>query len=140
MAFYKDSEQFESTLMLLFDRVQKTYPRAAEDLEQAKLILRFSCSDPATDILINGRRHPASVTFGDKRIRPEVDVQLTADTLHNILLGELRLSKALSSRSLKIRGPGRKTLAVTGLFHQCQKVYPEVLSEKGLLDQPRLTE
>ena len=140
MAFYKDSDQFETTLKLLFDRVQKTYPQAAEDLEQAKLILRFSCSDPAADIVINGRRHPASVTFGENRIRPEVDVQLTADTLHTILLGELRLSKALSSRSLKIRGPARKTLAVAGLFHQCQKVYPEVLSEKGLLDQPRLTE
>jgi len=140
MAFYKDSDQFETTLKLLFDRVQKTYPQAAEDLEQAKLILRFSCSDPAADILINGRRHPASVTFGENRIRPEVDVQLTADTLHTILLGELRLSKALSSRSLKIRGPARKTLAVAGLFHQCQKVYPEVLSEKGLLDQPGLTE
>ncbi len=140
MAFYKDSDQFETTLKLLFDRVQKTYPQAAEDLEQAKLILRFSCSDPAADIVINGRRHPASVTFGENRIRPEVDVQLTADTLHTILLGELRLSKALSSRSLKIRGPARKTLAVAGLFHQCQKVYPEVLSEKGLLDQTRLTE
>jgi hypothetical protein len=140
MAFYRDSEQFETILKLLFDRLQKTYPQAAEDLEQAKLILRFSCSDPAVDILINGRRHPASVTFGENRIRPEVDVQLEADTLHNILLGELRLSKALSSRSLKIRGPARKTLAVTGLFHECQKLYPEVLREKGLIDQPESTE
>ena len=136
MAFYKNSEQFETTLKLLFDRVQKTYPQTAEDLERVKLILRFSCSDPAADILINGRRHPATVTFGENRVRPEVDVQLTADTLHNILLGELKLSRALSSGSLKIRGPARKTLAVAGLFHQCQKLYPEVLSEKGLSNQP----
>ena len=140
MAFYEDSEQFETTLKHLFDRVQKTYPQAAEDLEQAKLILRFSCSDPAADILINGRRHPASVTFGENRIRPEVDVQLTADTLHSILLGELRLSRALSSRLLKIRGPARKTLAVAGLFHECQKVYPEVLRENGLSDQSQQAE
>ncbi|UCG25142.1 MAG: SCP2 sterol-binding domain-containing protein [Chloroflexota bacterium] len=134
MAFYKDREQFISALDQLFERVQQAYPQAAEDLEKAKLILRFQCTDPEATILINGRRNPASVTFGDDRIRPEVDVQLAADTLHHILLGDLKLAKALASRSLKIRGPARKTLAVTGLFHQCQKLYPEVLKENGLLD------
>lgn len=133
MAVYRNSEQFIATLDSLFERVQRDYPQAAEDLEQSKLILRFRCSDPAADILINGRRQPASVTFGENRIRPEVDIALTADTLHGILLGELKLSKALASRALKIRGPARKTLAVTGLFHECQKLYPQVLREKGLL-------
>lgn len=133
MAFYHDSEQFVATLDSLFKRVQQSYPNAAEDLEQAKLILRFRCSNPAADILINGRRHPASITFGENRIRPEVDVALSADTLHQILLGELGLAKALASRALKIRGPARKTLAITGLFHECQKLYPEVLRENGLI-------
>ena len=134
MAFYNDSEQFIGTLDQLFERVQQAYPQAAEDLEKAKLILRFQCSDPEASILINGRREPASVTFGDDRIRPEVDVKLTADTLHHILLGDLKLSRALASRALDIRGPARKTLAVTGLFHQCQTLYPEVLKENGLLE------
>lgn len=133
MAFYKNSELFVATLELLFGRVQQTYPDAAEDLEKAKLILRFQCSDPEAVILINGRRHPANVTFDDDRIRPEVDVELTADTLHQILLGELKLSKALATRELKIKGPARKTLAVAGLFHECQKLYPEVLQEQGLI-------
>lgn len=132
MAFFRDSEQFVATLDALFQRVQQTYPNAAEDLERAKLILRFRCSEPAADILINGRRRPAGVTFGENRIRPEVDVELAADTLHEILLGELRLARALASGALKIRGPARKALAVTGLFHQCQKLYPEVLGESGL--------
>jgi putative sterol carrier protein len=131
MAYFQDSEQFVAMLETLFERVQQTYPNAAEELEQAKLILRFRCSDPAADILINGRRHPATITFGENRIRPEVDVDLTADTLHQILLGELRLAKALASGALKIRGPARKTLAVTGLFHECQKLYPAVLREIG---------
>ena len=134
MPIYRDSEQFIDTLDLLFERVQKTYPDAADDLEKAKLILRFRCSDPEADILINGRRHPASVTFNENRVRPEVDVHLAADDLHNILLGELKLSTALATRALKIRGPARKTLAITGLFHECQKLFPEVLREKGLLD------
>jgi len=133
MAYFQDSEQFVAMLETLFERVQQTYPNAAEELEQAKLILRFRCSDPAADILINGRRHPAAITFGENRIRPEVDVDLAADTLHQILLGELRLARALASGALKIRGPARKTLAVTGLFHECQKLYPAVLRESGLI-------
>jgi hypothetical protein len=132
MAFYNSSELFVATLDWLFGRVQQTYPNAAEDLEKARLILRFQCSDPEAVILINGRRHPANVTFNDDRIRPEVDVELAADTLHQILLGELKLSKALAAHELKIKGPARKTLAVSGLFHECQKLYPEVLQEKGL--------
>jgi len=133
MPFYNSSELLVATLDSLFERVQETYPQAAEDLEQAKLILMFRCSDPSATILINGRRHPANVTFGESRIRPEVDVELKADTLHNILLGELGLSKALYSHSMKIKGPARKSLAVTGLFHECQKLYSEVLQEKGLM-------
>jgi hypothetical protein len=132
MAFFQDSEQFVTTLDSLFRRVEQTYPDAADDLEKAKLILRFRCSDPAAEILINGRRRPAGVTFGENRVRPEVDVMLTADTLHEILLGELKLSRALASRAVQIRGPARKTLAITGLFHECQKLYPDVLHDNGL--------
>jgi hypothetical protein len=133
MAFYRDSEQFVATLDALFERVRQSYPRAAEDLEQARLIMRFRCSDPAADIVINGRRIPASITFGENRVRPEVDVELAADTLHAILLGQLKLAKALTGRALTIHGPARKTLAVTGLFHECQKLYPDVLRDNGLL-------
>lgn len=133
MAFFQNSQQFIGTLDSLFTRVQQSYPKAAEDLEQAKLILRFRCLEPTAEILINGRRHPATVTFGENRIRAEVDIELMADTLHEILLGELKLAKALASRALKIRGPARRTLAVTGLFHECQKLYPDVLHDEGLL-------
>ena len=134
MAYFQSSEQFVATLDALFGRVRQSYPNAAEELEQAKLILRFRCSHPAADILINGRRHPAVITFGENRIRPGVDVELAADTLHKILLGELKLARALASGALKIRGPARKALAVTGLFHECQKLYPDVLRESGLVD------
>jgi hypothetical protein len=133
MAFYQDSQQFINTLDSLFIRVQQSYPKAAEDLEKAGLILRFRCTDPEAAILINGRRHPASVTFGENHIRPEVDVDLAADTLHAILLGELKLARALRSRALTIRGPARKTLAITSLFYECQKLYPELLRQEGLL-------
>jgi hypothetical protein len=60
-------------------------------------------------------------------------VDLTTDTLHYILLGELRLAKALKTKELKVHGPMRKVLAVTELFHQCQAIYPRILREQGLI-------
>lgn len=132
MPVFKSTEQFYIVTKSLFDRVQKINPSAAADLESSKLIIRFNISDPAAILLINGRRHPAGVSFGENRVRPEVDVNMTADTLHQILLGELRLAKALASKAINVRGPMRKALKVAELFHQCQDVYPDVLREEGI--------
>ncbi|HCB49941.1 MAG: hypothetical protein AMJ56_18900 [Anaerolineae bacterium SG8_19] len=133
MSFFSSSQQFYATARALFDQVQAEYPQAAEDVRKAKLLIRFNCTDPDAIIMINGRKKPASVTYGENRIRPEVDVDLTTDTLHYILLGELRLAKALKTKELKVHGPMRKVLAVTELFHQCQAIYPRILREQGLI-------
>lgn len=133
MSFYESSQQFYATAQTLFDQVQAEYPQAADDVRKARLLIRFNCSDPEAIITINGRKEPPSVTFGENHFRPEVDVVLTTDTLHYILLGELRLAKALKTKELKVHGPVRKVLAVTDLFHQCQAIYPRILRQQGLL-------
>jgi len=133
MAIYKDSEQFYTAMRSLFDRVAEEKPDAAEDIRKSKLILRFSCQDPEAAILINGRRDDETITFGQNKIRPEVDILLKTDTLHKILLGDLGLARALASKELKLHGPARKALALTDLFHECQSIYPEVLRDQGLM-------
>ena len=119
-------------MRLLFGRVEIEKPDAAEEIKKSKLILRFSCHDPEAIILINGRRDNETITFGQNKIRPEVDVLLKTDSLHRILLGDLGLAKALASKELKLRGPARKALALADLFHDCQSIYPEVLRDQGL--------
>lgn len=133
MSFFSSSQQFYVTARALFDQVQVEYPQAAGDVRKAKLLIRFNCTNPDAIIMINGRKKPVSVTYGENRIRPEVDVDLTTDTLHYILLGELRLAKALKTKELKVHGPVRKVLAAAELFHQCQAIYPRILREQGLI-------
>ena len=133
MPFYDSSEQFYATARTLFDQVQEEYPQAADDVRRAKLLIRFNCLEPEANIMINGRREPVSVTYGENRIRPEVDVYLTTDILHFILLGELRLSQALTKKKVTVHGPARKVLKVVDLFHQCQAIYPKILRAQGLL-------
>ena len=132
MAFYKDSEQFYSCARALFESLLADNPAAAEPIEQARVLMLFQCTEPEVAFLINGRRRPATVDFGDIRIRPEISARMLADTLHLILLGDLSLKTALSSNALKVRGSVWKLTALANLFRECQTVYPEILRQEGL--------
>ena len=130
---FSNTTQFYTCMKALFDRVQISDPQAAQKLQKSKVILRFNCTEPEGIIVINGRRNPAAVTYGEDRIRPEVEISLPADTLHNILLGDTKITKALSNGEMKVTGSVHKALAVTDLFRRCQEIYPEVLIDQGLV-------
>lgn len=132
MAVYEDTDQLYSTMNRLFSEVQIRDPQAAQKLEKARTLLGFYLSDPEASIIINGRRSPASFSFNDSRIRPEVDVRMKADDFHKVLLGDLRLSKALANGAMKLRGPAHKALALADLFNECQELYPEILRKNGI--------
>ncbi len=133
MAFYGSSEQFITCAQALFDRLLSVNPAAAEPVEKARLLVRFRCTDPAAIFVINGRRHPPTVRFGEDRIRPEIAVETQTDTIHQIMLGELGLSKALSANLLRVRGSVWKVVSLADLFQECQLLYPGILREQGLL-------
>lgn len=133
MPVFSSSEQLYSCAQAVFDRVQAEKPNAADAVFDARLLIRFRCTEPAAEILINGRRRPVDVVYGPVKLRPELDVDLRADTLHEILLGELSLAKALASKAMKVRGPAWKTLALADLFFHAQAIYPDVLKEQSVL-------
>ncbi len=133
MAFYSSSEQFYGCAQTLFERLLTGNPEVAEPVEKARLLMLFRCSEPTVTFLINGRRRPASAEFGSIKIRPEIQADLSADTLHLILLGDLTVQKAISTNSLKVRGSIWKLTALADLFRECQSVYPEILKQQGLV-------
>lgn len=127
MPFYTDTEQFYRNLRALFACVAVNYPRASDAIAAAHLIIRLRTTAPAGEIVINGRQKPVETTFGVNSTRPDLDIQLAADTLHRILLGELSLTKALGAGQLKVHGPIWKTLALGELFTVGQRCYPGIL-------------
>lgn len=133
MTFYSSSEQFYGCARALFERLLTGNPKVAEPVEKARLLMLFRCSEPTVTFLINGRRRPASAEFGSIKIRPEIHADLSVDTLHLILLGDLTVQKAISMNSLKVRGSIWKLTALADLFRECQSVYPEVLKQQGLV-------
>lgn len=133
MPFFKDVSQFHTILQRVFEAVDTQNPRAAEALLRSRLLIRLKCSAPTTDIWINGRRRPLTTHFGHARLHADLEVALDADTLHQILLGELSLTKGVASGRLEVRGALWKAKGLADLFYQSQSVYPEILREEGLL-------
>lgn len=132
MIFYEDAPQLYGCLQGLFGRLEAEAPQAVEPLLKSRLLVRLHLSQPPAEVTIDARKRPLHIVYGPNGLRPELDVALTADTLHRILLGELSLTKALGRKDVKPRGPAWKTMAMADLFRQAQRLYPQVLREEGL--------
>ena len=135
MAFYTDSEQLYGSMRLLFALVEQDEPGAADAILASRLVIRLRCTAPEAEFTINGRRRPVQVVFGPDSARPTLDIDLAADTLHDILLGQLSLRTALGNGLLSVRGPALKAMALAELFRRGQVIYPDVLRERGLVAQ-----
>jgi hypothetical protein len=133
MPFFADSNQFYTCTRMLFDRIREEEPGAADAILTSRLVIRLCCTGPDAEFTINGRQRPLETTFGPSRLRPTLDIELAADTLHGIMLGELSLKRALADGRLKVRGLVWKTPALAELFYQGQGLYPGVLQDQGLL-------
>ena len=131
MAVYIDADQLYAYVEALFALIAEKNPGAADSVLASRLVIRLHCTEPDAEITINGRQRPLETIYGPARLRPTLDIELAADTLHAIMLGELGLRKALASGLLEVRGPIWKAKALADLFYQGQELYRQVLEEQG---------
>jgi hypothetical protein len=136
VAVYVDAEQVYAYVEALFALIAEKEPGAADAVLASRLVIRLRCSEPDAEITINGRQRPLETTYGPTRLRPTLDIELAADTLHAIMLGELGLRKALAGGLLEVRGPIWKAKALADLFYQAQDLYRQVLQEQGWPGRP----
>lgn len=132
MPVFSDDVQLYNTLKLLFNRLVEQNPQATESVNKSRLIVRMSLRDPEAELLINGRSIPVEISYGPSNSRSDILVEMTADALHYIMLGELKLRKALGSGQMKVKGPVWKSFVLEDIFHQGQKLYLDVLKEQSL--------
>jgi len=129
MPIYTTDQQLYGCLKTLFNLIGEADPTAGDALLETGLAIRFRCSDPKADILISGRKPPVEISYGATSVKPHIDISLSADTLHEILLGNLKLAKAVGSRRLKPKGPVWKSFALEPLLIQAQLLYPDVIKD-----------
>lgn len=132
MPIYASDTQLYSCFEELFAVIEGHDPKAAGALLKASLAIRFDCAAPTASITIDARRAPVNVLYGPSDVRPTIEIGLAADTLHCLLLGSIRLGKAVGSDLLDMKGPVWKTLALADVFHYAQQFYPAVLEAHHL--------
>lgn len=132
MAFFKDSDQLYTCAKALFTQIEEEDPGASDAILASHLVIRLRCTQPDAEFTLNGRQRPVNITYGPAKARPTMDIELAADTLHHILLGELSMKKAMGNGLLKVRGPVWKVTALADLFYRGQEIYPGILEEQGL--------
>ena len=140
MSIYSSDEQLYTCFEKLFGVIESHDPKAADALLKASLAIRFECREPQASITIDARKAPVAVHYGANEIKPTIKVGLTADVLHCLLLGDIRLGKAIGSKLVDLDGPIWKTLSLADIFHYAQQFYPAVLQEHNLpVTCPELT-
>jgi len=132
MSIFENSDQLYNVLKLTFSRLHQKYPQAARKVTRSRLLLRMRTSSPYTETNINGRHNPVEVTYGPSNQRADIELDLPAGMLHQILMGELSLKTAYASGKIKLRGPLWRALILADIFHYSQAVYPQVLKDQGI--------
>jgi hypothetical protein len=133
MTPYTDSDQLYTCIKALFSRIAAQDSGAADEILASHMVIRLRCTEPAAEFTINGRRRPLQTVFGPSSLHPTLKIDLSADTLHRIMLGDLSLKTALARGLLKVQGPVWKSNGLGDLFRQSQVLYRQVLIDQGLL-------
>ena len=131
MAFYDDATQIYATLQALFEHLRHETPNPIDTLVASHLSIRLMLTDPEAQITINGKKHPVEVNYGQANGRADLEISMTADQLHLILLDQYSIKSGFANGELKVRGPVWKTLAFADIFIKGRTYYPQVLQEQG---------
>lgn len=132
MAFFTEANQIYTTMQALFEQLRHETPNPIDTLVSSHLSIRLILSDPEAQILINGRKRPVEVNYGLTNGRVDLDIKMTADQLHQILLDEYSIKKGFANGEIQVRGPVWKTLAFADIFKKGRIYYPKVLQDQGL--------
>ena len=135
MPFYTSPDQLYESFRQLFARLEAENPAATQAVRKSKLVFRFNCTHPDACITINGRHNPVQATYGPSPLKADLEVSLSADTLHRILLGRLSLRDAMRRKAMRVKGPVWKSFALVEIFNQGKTLYPQILRQRGLLSE-----
>ena len=128
---YRNASEFEALFGQLFERIESDDPDGMDDLVEQEMVIRFRITKPDVELWIDGRSKPVQTTFGGPLdLDATLTAELTADSLHELLLGTLMLSIALLFRKLKVKGSKSRAMKLESLLHAMQAVYPDLVGER----------
>ncbi len=132
MPVYHTADELYANLQTLFAQIERSDPSAGAAILKAKMRIRLNCSDPAAEVHIDARQRPYHITYGANSHKPDLDIALSTDTLHQILSGQLSLKKAIGRKQVVPHGPIFKVMALADLFRRAQAIYPRIFPDGDL--------
>jgi putative sterol carrier protein len=127
---YVSEAQFEALFTRMFDRIETDDPDGMDELVEQKMVIRFRLREPDVELWIDGRTKPVQTSFGTQKLDATLSADLTANSMHELLLGTLPLGRAILFRNLKVQGSKSKAMKLESLLHTMQAVYPGLVAEK----------
>ncbi len=125
---YADAEQLRGVYSEMFDDVADD--EGMDGLVAQQMVINFRLDDPSIEIWVDGRTRPVATTFDPIGVDATLTAELSADSMHELLLGTLPLGKALLFRKLKVSGSRSRALGLEPLLHACQAVYPGIIDRR----------
>ena len=125
---YADAGQLTEVYTAMFDAVADD--DSIDDLVEQRMVINFRLHDPDADIWVDGRSRPVVTTFESIDVDATLTATLSADSMHDLLLGTLPLGKALLFRKLKVSGSKSQAMKLESLLHACQSVYPDIAAAR----------
>jgi putative sterol carrier protein len=126
--YYADADHLESVYTTMFDAVADD--DSMDTMVDAQMVINFRLNDPDADIWVDGRSRPVATTFEPiDGVTATLTATLSADSMHELLLGTLPLGRALLFRKLKVSGSKSKAMGLEPLLHACQAVYPGIADD-----------
>jgi len=125
---YSDTDHLVDVYTAMFDQVADD--DSIDDLVAQQMVINFRLRDPEADIWVDGRARPVVTTFEPVGVDATLTASLSADSMHELLLGTLPLGKALLFRKLKVSGSKSQAMKLESLLHACQAVYPSIADER----------
>ena len=126
---YDSSETFEALYSQMFEQIATDDPDGMDELVDLQMVIRFRVREPDIELWIDGRSKPVVTSFGPQDLDATLTANLTADSMHELLLGTLPLGKAMLFRKLKVSGSTSKAMKLEGLLHTMQAVYPDLAAD-----------
>jgi hypothetical protein len=132
MAVFQSEQQLYDVLQQVFERIS-AQPETIAPFTQSNLVIRVRLTDPAAEVLLDGRQPPLEVFYGPRPGKANLEITLPADLLHAIWLGRERASSAFFSGKVKSKGNLLKAAPLIDLFRECERVYAQIAAERGLV-------
>ena len=126
-SIYADGALLRDVYTSMFDAIADD--ESLDELVELQMVINFRLNDPSADIWVDGRSRPVVTTFAPIGADPSLTARLSADSMHDLLLGTLPLGKALLFRRLKVSGSKSKAIQLESLLHACQAVYPAIAAD-----------